>query len=284
VSRRTVPGTVYLLHLDPPYRHAKHYLGFAENGRLEVRLAEHASGGGARLLAVAAASGSTWRLVRVWASTRALERRIKNTRHVPHYCPECQPQRSAARRQARASAQPAPKDATMTTTENEPIRGTEPASRGPGCNNPGWELGEEITRASRRAEDWERGRDAQTVTFDHSARDGFQDAARTVSAQYAAGVGLDVIAAHHDDVSARLLSDAQTPPGRAYAAEYADTARTLVADLRQDAAVADGRSASACTKPQGTPHPDPRLAARGWQVDSGIYQRTGHAMADREAG
>jgi hypothetical protein len=25
--RRDVPGTIYLLHFDTPYRHAKHYLG-----------------------------------------------------------------------------------------------------------------------------------------------------------------------------------------------------------------------------------------------------------------
>ena len=37
-----------------------------------------------------------------------------------------------------------------------------------------------------------------------AARLGFKDATRTVAAQYAAGVDLDAIAAHHDDVTASL--------------------------------------------------------------------------------
>jgi hypothetical protein len=121
-----------------------------------------------------------------------------------------------------------------------------------------------------------------------AARAGHDDAARTVAAHYAAGVDLDQLAAHHDDVSASLLSDAQTAAGRSYAQSYADVSASLIAELREDQAVARGRSEAACTKPEGTPHPDPVLAARGWQVDHGIYQRTGKAkaarLADREAG
>jgi hypothetical protein len=123
------------------------------------------------------------------------------------------------------------------------------------------------------------------VSADPAARLAFDDASRILAAQYAAGLDLDAIAAHHDNVSADLLADAQTPFGRAYAREYSDTAAALVADLRQDEEIANGRSAAACSLPQGTPHPDPVLAARGWQVDRGVYQRTGQAQAstDREA-
>jgi hypothetical protein len=102
-----------------------------------------------------------------------------------------------------------------------------------------------------------------------AAKAGFDDAARTVAAQYGAGVDLGQIAAHHDDVSASLVSDARTSVGRSFAREYADTARSLVADLRADAEAAR-------TEPPapGTPHPDPRLAACGWQTDrSGIFVR-----------
>lgn len=110
MSGKNVPGTIYLVHLDPPYRHARHYLGWAEGGQegLEHRLAEHEAGRGARLLAVAKAAGSSWRLVRTWpGETRARERQIKNTRHVPHYCPDCQPERTAARREAAAKKEKA---------------------------------------------------------------------------------------------------------------------------------------------------------------------------------
>ncbi len=48
-------GTVYLLHLERPYQHAKHYTGWTQD--LAARLAEHAAGRGARLLEVAGAHG-----------------------------------------------------------------------------------------------------------------------------------------------------------------------------------------------------------------------------------
>jgi hypothetical protein len=125
-------------------------------------------------------------------------------------------------------------------------------------------------------------------TTDPAARLGFQDASRSIAAAYAAGADLGAIAAHHDDLSASLTSDAQTGPGRAYAREFASAGRSLLADLRQDAAVARGELVPASSQPKGTPHPDPVLAGRGWQVDRGVYQRTGKAAAarvtDREAG
>jgi hypothetical protein len=41
-------GTVYLIHLDRPYRHARHYTGWTPD--LDTRLTRHAKGQGARLL------------------------------------------------------------------------------------------------------------------------------------------------------------------------------------------------------------------------------------------
>jgi hypothetical protein len=42
------------------------------------------------------------------------------------------------------------------------------------------------------------------------------------------------------------------------------------------------RDAEAGPQP-GTPHPDPFLAVRGWEVGAtGIYERTGHRQVDRE--
>lgn len=114
---------------------------------------------------------------------------------------------------------------------------------------------------------------------------GYEDAARLIAAEYAGGIDVEQIAAHHADVSARLFSDAQTQPGRDYARSYDDTARTLLADLQSDAAAARNEP-----EPGGTPHPDPRLAARGWQRcadDCGVYvRRQAQASRDmeREAG
>lgn len=80
-------GTVYLLHLDPPYKHARHYTGFASD--LDERLKDHRAGRGARLLQVVKEAGGTFRLVRTWPGTRTLERAIKDMRAAPRLCPEC---------------------------------------------------------------------------------------------------------------------------------------------------------------------------------------------------
>ncbi len=79
--------TCYLLHLEPPYRHARHYLGCTDD--LPERLAQHARGQGARLLEVARAAGCQWRLARVWAGARADERRLKNRGGAARLCPIC---------------------------------------------------------------------------------------------------------------------------------------------------------------------------------------------------
>lgn len=80
-------STIYLLHLDTPLRHAKHYVGLADD--LPARLERHASGSGARMLAVCVERGITWRLVRTWTGDRRLERQLKNRKNTPTLCPVC---------------------------------------------------------------------------------------------------------------------------------------------------------------------------------------------------
>ena len=80
-------GTVYLLHFAAPYRHARHYLGWASD--LDARLAEHRNGHGARLMAVLRAAGIDWTLAATWPGDRRLERRLKRNRTSTRYCPRC---------------------------------------------------------------------------------------------------------------------------------------------------------------------------------------------------
>jgi predicted GIY-YIG superfamily endonuclease len=82
-----ITGTVYLLHFDRPYAHAAHYTGWTTN--LAARLAEHANGTGARLLAVVAASGIGWTLARTWTGTKAVERALKRQGGASRRCPLC---------------------------------------------------------------------------------------------------------------------------------------------------------------------------------------------------
>jgi hypothetical protein len=88
LTRAYPGGTVYLLHLDEPFAHARHYTGWASD--LYGRLAHHGTTSGANLLLHVAKAGGTWTLARTWPGDRRLERRLKahgGTRR----CPVCRP-------------------------------------------------------------------------------------------------------------------------------------------------------------------------------------------------
>lgn len=79
---------IYLIHFDPAYKHAKHYLGYADD--IEPRIYAHLLGRGARLTQVARDAGITLILVRIWeGGDRTMERKFKNRSHVPMLCPIC---------------------------------------------------------------------------------------------------------------------------------------------------------------------------------------------------
>lgn len=80
-------GVIYLLHFDRPYRHASHYTGWTRN--LDHRLAKHAAGRGARLLAVIADAGIGFTLARTWPGPRSRERALKNQGGASRRCPLC---------------------------------------------------------------------------------------------------------------------------------------------------------------------------------------------------
>jgi len=81
-------GTVYLLHFDRPYKHARHYLGYAKD--LQAWLELHRSGNGARLIQVVQEAGIGWTLARTWPGGKEIERRLKRQKNSPRLCPICQ--------------------------------------------------------------------------------------------------------------------------------------------------------------------------------------------------
>jgi len=87
-SSSTLPfGVIYMLHFHRPYQHARHYVGWTED--LFDRLDRHASGHGARLVAVIWQAGIGFTLIRICEGTRRRERAIKNAGGAVRYCPAC---------------------------------------------------------------------------------------------------------------------------------------------------------------------------------------------------
>jgi predicted GIY-YIG superfamily endonuclease len=86
-------GTVYLIHFDKPYKHARHYLGWAQ--QLNRRLRHHEAGTGARLLQVIREKGITWTVARTWPGDRHLEAELKRDKHNSRMCPICNPRAAA---------------------------------------------------------------------------------------------------------------------------------------------------------------------------------------------
>ena len=102
-KRTSVLRTIYLLHFEQPYYHARHYLGWTE-GVLEVRLERHMVGHGARLVSVVTEVGIGIELARLWSGTRELERKLKNRKNSPKLCPICL--KTQLRRSVRQPDQP----------------------------------------------------------------------------------------------------------------------------------------------------------------------------------
>lgn len=87
-------GIVYILHLDTPLHHAKHYTGWSTNGRtIRRRLDHHANGtAGCKFTRALHEKGITFTVARLFKGVdRHFERALKNTHKVTKYCPICNP-------------------------------------------------------------------------------------------------------------------------------------------------------------------------------------------------
>lgn len=91
--------TIYLIHIEPRYKHAGHYLGICRNGRdVAERFKEHHEGRGAVLTQYARRAGCNLHLARVWFNCEfASERRMKGRSLVP-LCPICKERALLAQR------------------------------------------------------------------------------------------------------------------------------------------------------------------------------------------
>jgi len=102
---------VYLICLDEPLGHARHYSGYAKKPDCVDRLAKHGTKEGSRLLRVAKERGITWTVVQVWPEgDRAFERSLKK-RGQAAICPRCRERFLAEKRIRTARARAKKKDA-----------------------------------------------------------------------------------------------------------------------------------------------------------------------------
>ena len=86
--RHNVPGTVYVLHFDPAYKHARHYIGWTA-GEVTDRLAVHLQGRGSPLIRAAVAAGVDVQLAATYQGSRYLERQLKSWHNTGRFCAIC---------------------------------------------------------------------------------------------------------------------------------------------------------------------------------------------------
>jgi len=98
---------IYILHIDPPLAHARHYVGWTKNEDVSKRVEQHLKQSGrrpSRLVGAALAAGRTVTLAGVLEGDRDFERRLKRRGSAKSYCPACRAEynaHAAARARAR---------------------------------------------------------------------------------------------------------------------------------------------------------------------------------------
>ncbi len=84
--------TVYVLHIDPPFKHARHYIGFTPDPTADRRVSEHLNGlfKGTPLIKAALDAGHSVRLAHQFpGANREFERWLKDRKDVRSWCPCC---------------------------------------------------------------------------------------------------------------------------------------------------------------------------------------------------
>ena len=88
-----VMGEVYTLHFVPSFKHAKHYTGWAAEGRVPRRVVSHALGRGANLTKQQIEAGGTWVVADVEPGTHDRETQLKE-RGASRRCRVCKAERA----------------------------------------------------------------------------------------------------------------------------------------------------------------------------------------------
>jgi hypothetical protein len=110
---------IYILHIDPPLGHARHYVGWTKDADVTRRVREHLEQTGrrpSRLVRAALAAGRTVTLAGTLEGDVAFERRLKARGSAASYCPLCR-----GTRNARAAAWMRAKRARLNAAAPSPV-------------------------------------------------------------------------------------------------------------------------------------------------------------------
>lgn len=80
---------IYLIHIEPAFKHARHYIGFTSRDDVNLRLNEHKNGTGSIMLRHAVRAGCELILANTWQGDRTAERRMKKQKNSKRFCPIC---------------------------------------------------------------------------------------------------------------------------------------------------------------------------------------------------
>ena len=89
---------IYILHIDPPLAHARHYVGWTKDADVSRRVLEHLTQRGRRpskLIRAALAAGRTVTVAGTLEGDRDFERRLKNRNGAASFCPRCRAEYNA---------------------------------------------------------------------------------------------------------------------------------------------------------------------------------------------
>ena len=76
---------VYIIQFSRPFHHARFYVGYCANWRVDERLKEHRAGRGACICAAAVRNGISLSIVAVLPGYREEELKIKQQKNTPRY-------------------------------------------------------------------------------------------------------------------------------------------------------------------------------------------------------
>ena len=81
---------VYILHFEPQYKHARHYIGWAmDEAHLNERIQAHIEGRSGQPLVMAAVAAGCKITAHCWLDYDKQDERVMKKQHGPRNCPCC---------------------------------------------------------------------------------------------------------------------------------------------------------------------------------------------------